>query len=56
MPKESSIFRAECAALSEALDIASKYPNYNFCIFSDSYSALQSITSNNFEIKKNTQK
>ncbi|XP_034194193.2 uncharacterized protein LOC117610666 [Osmia lignaria lignaria] len=51
--KDSSIFTAECVAISDAMDIALKHPNRKFLIFTDSLSVLLALTHPTASIKTN---
>ena len=47
--KRASIFTAECFALSVAFDLIIEYKRYNFCVFSDSLSVLESLKHSKFK-------
>ena len=51
--KYASIFTAECIAIHDALEIALDIGNTNFCILTDSMSALLSLQTPKYEIKTN---
>uniref|UniRef100_A0ABD2WZH3 RNase H type-1 domain-containing protein n=1 Tax=Trichogramma kaykai TaxID=54128 RepID=A0ABD2WZH3_9HYME len=53
LPPTSSIFTAECIALSEAMNFALSHVNANFLIFCDSLSVLQSLSSPLISINSN---
>ena len=51
--KITSVFTAECMAISTAMDLVLNYSDTNFLILSDSLSALLSLQSHNFSFTTN---
>ncbi|CAK9799229.1 Probable RNA-directed DNA polymerase from transposon X-element [Anthophora plagiata] len=49
----ASIFTAECAAISAAIDLANENKNYSYAICSDSLSAIQSLNGKPFDSSTN---
>lgn len=53
LPRVASVFTAECAALSEAINVILSSHGGSFLVFSNSRSALQSLVSTDVGIKTN---
>ncbi|CAK9810793.1 hypothetical protein ANTQUA_LOCUS6627 [Anthophora quadrimaculata] len=53
LPKDTSSFTAECAAMELAVNLANQNPYYSYLICTDSYSLIQSLLRTRFEQSTN---